>query len=388
MDVNIPLHYHYGNMPEHGIPYPYPQSRAAAPAPWYPNPYPYQHAPHTAAFPYSPQAPPWHDSNRPMNVNVYNSCPNPISSGNAPQNEKKGGGGDQKQKQSQNQADQLEGDDKSNKHNQNTQSQKGGGKKGGDKADPRRVGWPLTVLTGSGNDRLTYDLRDVPYRAILHRATPTLSASYPHQFQPTSTLLPQTLRNAGLFSPPVDSIWIISRHFPWCIHVTGSPYLVLDNLLTQLHEELWRFVQESEYWATTDEKRLEVAAACRSNCASAAKIAPPTFTYGASSDSLPESSTSLVARSLTSRPRDVVDGIRRIDWLVDQTVFVGLEKDDEFVALRVQDKERHPSTWVLTLASNAASRSQMDHNSLIRTYSLMHHIPNDPVLLLRASSVW
>ena len=160
------------------------------------------------------------------------------------------------------------------------------------------------------------------------------------------------LRSAIIFSPPLDSIYVISRLFPWCIHITGSPQITLDNLLTQLHDELWKSVQENEYWATTEEMRTQVAVACHSNCACAAKVAPATFSYGVSSSA---SSSSMVTQPLTFRPREVIEGIKRVDWLLDSTVLVGLEKDDEFIAARIQDKKRHPSAWVLTLASNATS---------------------------------
>ena len=214
---------------------------------------------------------------------------------------------------------------------------------------------PLTVLNGIGDDRLHYDLRDVSTRAILHRASLTLSASYPHELQPTRTLLPTALRSASLFSPPLGSISVISRLFPWCIHITGSPQITLDDLLTQLHHELWKTVQENEYWATTEEMRAQIALACHSNCACAAKVASATFSYGSSSAST--SSSSIVTQPLTSRPREVMEGIKRVDWLLDRTTLVGLEKDDEFIAARIQDKKRHPSIWVLTLASNATSSS-------------------------------
>jgi Family of unknown function (DUF6699) len=177
-----------------------------------------------------------------------------------------------------------------------------------------------------GGPTLIYDLRDYPRQATL--VSPD-SPENPMQ-------LNSHLRGAPITNLSPKSIILISRAFPWLIEVKNNSGVTLNDILNELHDCLSKAVLDTEYWAVSSEMRALLGQAFRVNCDNSPSI---TYPYG------PQP----VGPSL-SKPRSKEEGLLRMDWLLRRHVLIGLEKDDEFIALRIGEKKLHTDTWVLTLA--------------------------------------
>jgi len=140
----------------------------------------------------------------------------------------------------------------------------------------------------------------------------------------------------------LKKIKLISPLFPWCIDIVHNPGITLEILMQQLHESLWNVATDAEWWATTDEHRTRMHAVYHNNIA-AASVAPNSHIgYGG------------VLEPPIRKARPPNDAIRRIDWLLDRTILKGLEKDDEFISIRVPDPKFREETWIVSLGSNSA----------------------------------
>ncbi|KAF8331092.1 uncharacterized protein EI90DRAFT_1061668 [Cantharellus anzutake] len=198
---------------------------------------------------------------------------------------------------------------------------------------PVQLGAPvlLDVLNaGSGTSwggrtsspRLYYDVRDYPSRASV------LTGSQ------LSTLSSQLLR-ATVTNPPFARLKIVSKAFPWEIDVEsngpGEP-ITVEDVITAIHETLDKHIASSEWWIVTEETRNRVARQYEKNCDAAA-------------------SSSSRHRGELEKPRHRSEGVRRVDWLLDQYIVKGLEKDDVFIQKRIPDRAAREYTWSLALGS-------------------------------------
>lgn len=112
--------------------------------------------------------------------------------------------------------------------------------------------------------------------------------------------------------------------------------------MRELHKALWTPTSDGEYWATTDEHRTHMFMFYSNNCA-ATRLAPNSHVgYGG------------VQEPSIRKFRPPGDPLRRLDWLLERTILKGLEKDDDFIALRLNDPKLHDDTWVVSLGSNSA----------------------------------
>ena len=55
----------------------------------------------------------------------------------------------------------------------------------------------------------------------------------------------------------------------------------------------------------------------------------------------------------TTGRRSTKDGVRRVDWVGDDTNFLGLEKDMGFIKHRISEKRYWDETWVISLGANS-----------------------------------
>jgi len=171
----------------------------------------------------------------------------------------------------------------------------------------------------SSTPHIHYDLRDSPHRALV-TTNPQLSA-----------LSPGHLR-ASITNPAVAGIKIISKNFPWEIDVESdrsSAPITVEDVITSIHEALDKHIASSEWWIVTDEVRNRVAKQYERNCDA--------------------SSGSSRHRGEVEKPRHRSEGVRRIDWLLDNFVMKGLEKDDAFIQKRIPDRATRENTWSLVL---------------------------------------
>ena len=173
-----------------------------------------------------------------------------------------------------------------------------------------------------------YDLRDNPRQATL--ALP--------DFPGNPMQLNAHLRGAPITNLNPKSIILISKAFPWLIEVKNNAGVTLNDVLHELHDCLSKIVLDTEYWAVSSEMRNRLGEAFHTNCNDSS---PTPYQYGPQRAGL----------SL-SKPRSKESGLLRVDWLLKRHMFIGLEKDDEFIALRIADKKLHVDTWVPTLAPN------------------------------------
>jgi len=173
------------------------------------------------------------------------------------------------------------------------------------------------------NPHLNYDLRDFPSRALV-RSGSTLS------------LLSDSLLVASILNPATTSIKVISKAFPWEIDVESaddnSP-VTLEDLITSVHASLDKHITGSEWWIVTEDVRTKVSSQYSKNC---------------DSSSVGEGRR----RGDVEKPRHKKEGLRRIDWLLDNHVMKGLEKDDQFISTRIRDPAIREKTWVLVTGQN------------------------------------
>lgn len=164
---------------------------------------------------------------------------------------------------------------------------------------------------------LLYDVRDFPEKALV--------STRPHPVQ-----LSEAHLDAPITSPPTNQIKVISKIFPWEIDVESAaddlPVTVAD-LINAVHDSLQKHISSSEWWIVTDQAREKVSAQYIKNC--------------------DRSSAGNSRRFEIEKPREKSEGLRRVDWLLDNIAVMGLEKDDAFVSQRFRDRETRAMTWLL-----------------------------------------
>jgi len=168
------------------------------------------------------------------------------------------------------------------------------------------------------NPHLHFDLRDFPSRAFVNSGR-------------SLQLLSDSLLTASILNPATTSIKVISKAFPWEIDVESADDntpVTLEDLISAVHACLDKQLTGSEWWIVTDDVRAKVSSQYSKNC---------------DASSVGESRH----RGEVEKPRHKNEGLRRIDWLLDNFVMKGLEKDDKFISTRIRDPKVRESTWVL-----------------------------------------
>jgi len=180
---------------------------------------------------------------------------------------------------------------------------------------------PASRRTGAKQPHLIYDLRDFPEKAMVNVRPQPVSLSDAHL-------------DAPLTSPPSNRIKVISKAFPWEIDVESADETVpvtINDLINAVHESLQKHISGSEWWIVTDQVREKVSAQYVKNC--------------------DRSSAGNPRRYEIEKPREKTDGLLRVDWLLDNIVMMGLERDDSYAAQRFRDKETRSITWLLVTGS-------------------------------------
>jgi len=177
----------------------------------------------------------------------------------------------------------------------------------------------------SNTPHIHYDLRDYPSRALVTT-------------HPQLSLLSQGHLKACITNPALAGIKIISKNFPWEIDVEserqGAP-ITVEDVINTLHETLDKHIASSEWWIVTDDVRNRVAKQYERNCDAASS----------------GSSRHRGDRGEVEKPRHKSEGVRRVDWLLDNFIMRGLEKDDAFIQKRIPDKSMRENTWCLVVGS-------------------------------------
>jgi hypothetical protein len=55
------------------------------------------------------------------------------------------------------------------------------------------------------------------------------------------------------------------------------------------------------------------------------------------------------------RPRSAKDGVRCVDWIEDETDFLGLEKNMPFIKQHIHKNGHWDETWVISLGANSSA---------------------------------
>jgi len=177
---------------------------------------------------------------------------------------------------------------------------------------------PSTSWRHQTAPHIQYDIRDYPQRALVN--TPAGAA-----------LLSQSHLGASITSPATTSIKVISKLFPWEIDVqsaNSNTPVTVEDLIIAVHDALDKHITGSEWWIVTEDVRTKVSAQYLKNC--------------------DRSSTGEGRhKGEVEKPRHKKEGLRRVDWLLDNFVMKGLEKDEAFSSTRIRDKDIRDQTWVL-----------------------------------------
>jgi len=169
---------------------------------------------------------------------------------------------------------------------------------------------------------LHYDLRDFPSRALVSTNS--------------SFSLSDSLLTASILNPATTAIKVVSKAFPWEIDVESADDntpVTLEDLITAVHAALDKHITGSEWWIVTEDVRSKVSAQYSKNCDAS-------------------SSGEGRHRGQLEKARSKKEGLRRIDWLLENFVMKGLEKDDQFLSTRIRDPAIREKTWVLVTGNN------------------------------------
>jgi len=126
--------------------------------------------------------------------------------------------------------------------------------------------------------------------------------------------------------PPMRRMHLVSRHLrsSWAITVDNAAGVRIGDILTLLHKSLHQNVFDSDYYGMPDDSsRVQVLLAYQRNCSGI-----PT---------LPR--------------RGPEGGMKRIDWLKEATLFVGIQKDEDYTNTQVADRSLRPVTFVMEFRS-------------------------------------
>ena len=120
----------------------------------------------------------------------------------------------------------------------------------------------------------------------------------------------------SLFSQPVKNVRLLCKDFPWAIEIKDE-WVVCGKVWERIYEELQKEITETEWAMMKEERRGKVDRALRH-------------------------------REAESGNRDMKP--KRIDWLGETTVFVGLDRDDALVRQRMLPGSKNEiDTWVIRM---------------------------------------
>ncbi|KAF8750916.1 hypothetical protein RHS01_08945 [Rhizoctonia solani] len=160
--------------------------------------------------------------------------------------------------------------------------------------------------------RIVWDIRFRPGKAKMNLA------GYPHASD--SEL------NKPAVTPPVTRLRLVSKLHPW-VAIAKNPHgVTVGNVLDIIYATLQEPICEAEWWIVSSKERARVGRIFERECARGPG---------------------------TTGRRSQTDGVRRVDWVGDETTFLGLEKDEDFIRHRIQDPRYREETWVVALGANS-----------------------------------
>ncbi|KAF8149456.1 hypothetical protein B0H34DRAFT_733772 [Crassisporium funariophilum] len=179
----------------------------------------------------------------------------------------------------------------------------------------------------------TYNLRSPPasqYRSPKHpNLNPTLAEDTTHlrfdiRQKPSNTILTSTYysnRHAVALAKPTTHMRLVSKAFPWQIDIKSPANITCEDVWESLYMALQEPIADSEWgFIIKDKKHKETV----ENAAKKRVESDP---------------------NADKRPK-------RIDYLGDNTLFRGLDKDDDFVKLRLLPHSPGcAETWMIKLMS-------------------------------------
>ncbi|KAG8929193.1 hypothetical protein FRC03_006350 [Tulasnella sp. 419] len=175
---------------------------------------------------------------------------------------------------------------------------------------------PPEVTGGTAGTHLLWDVRYKPDKCFISTDPP---------MKPSDEVLQRPATE-----PPVAKMRLISRDIPWMIIIKNPTGVTVRDVLEHLYQGLQVPFTEGEWWIAAPEERDK---------------ALQTYQHNTSGDIAAE------------QGRTAEGGIKRVDWLGDNTILVGISKtarDEAFLQERVTDKKVHAETWVLQLGMSAS----------------------------------
>ncbi|EUC60683.1 hypothetical protein RSOL_359640 [Rhizoctonia solani AG-3 Rhs1AP] len=151
----------------------------------------------------------------------------------------------------------------------------------------------------------------------------------PWQGQDESGRIPPCIRlgvEQACGQPPVTRLRLVSRLHPWVAIAKNPNGVTVGNVLEIIYATLQEPICEAEWWIVSSKERARVGRIFERECARG---------------------------SGTTGRRSQTDGVRRVDWVGDETTFLGLEKDESFIRHRIQDPRYREETWVVALGANS-----------------------------------
>ncbi|KAJ1304907.1 hypothetical protein OPQ81_006041 [Rhizoctonia solani] len=160
--------------------------------------------------------------------------------------------------------------------------------------------------------RIVWDIRFRPGKAKMNLA------GYPHASE--SEL------NKPAVNPPVTRLRLVSKLHPWVAIAKNPNGVTVGNVLDIIYATLQEPICEAEWWIVSSKERARVGRIFERECARGPG---------------------------TTGRRSQSDGVRRVDWVGDETTFLGLEKDESFIRHRIQEPRYREETWVVALGPNS-----------------------------------
>jgi len=160
--------------------------------------------------------------------------------------------------------------------------------------------------------RIVWDVRFRPGKAKMNLP------GYPHASE--SEL------NKPAVTPPVTRLRLVSKLHPWVAIAKNPTGVTVGNVLEIIYATLQEPVCEAEWWIVSSKERARVGRIFERECAQGPG---------------------------TTGRRSAKDGVRRVDWVGDETNFLGLERDMTFIKHRIQEPRYQDETWVVSLGANS-----------------------------------
>jgi hypothetical protein len=177
-------------------------------------------------------------------------------------------------------------------------------------ADPADVAIH-TVLSPAPHNAQThilYDARFKPEKAYISTHPPRK--------------LPDDIASAAATMPAVPKLRLVAKECPWAITVKNPEGVTVTDCLEAVYTALDQPMTEGEWWIAQDEERAKILETYKHNCSDAAG---------------------------TPKKRKLEEGVKRIDYLGERTLVVGLTKDDGLIKARFPDKKEQAEALVLLL---------------------------------------